>query len=72
MLLGSCFRMIKGVRENLHPARALRLCAGGQAGLWLAFYAIRMSFWLQEAMEPQSVGVEREHSGVPGLHGGQG
>ena len=72
MLLGSCFRTIKGVRENLHPARALRLCAGRQGGLWLAFYATRMRFWLQEAMELQSVGVEREQSGVPGPHGGQG
>ena len=32
----------------------------------------RMGIWLWEAMESQSVGVEREQSGVLGLHGSQG
>ena len=31
-----------------------------------------MGIWLWEAMESQSVGVEREQSGVLGLHGSQG
>jgi hypothetical protein len=32
----------------------------------------RLSIWLWEATEPQSVGVEREQSGIPGPHGVQG
>jgi hypothetical protein len=58
----------KGVGENLGPVRALKLWAGRHGRLPCALHTILVVSWLWEAMEPQSVEVERKQFKVSGPH----